>query len=382
MSSRNQALNSYLTDSNRKIRKNLINIGIGTEQNNNYFFSSNKNQITQFPNIKIFNKINAFKTNYDRNISNNIDKNINLTDKNKHSFTESDNDIPTITSKFNSKRDNYYFPKFPNSVKKIRNIYYYNYLDEKINSNFVLTSMKKPNLNILNINNISNINNIYNQNDFLKSFITSLTNKNNKKSVITIKNLKNSESDIIALNENEKNNIKELLQKKSIVNLNKKIRPIKTKHKDEFKEFLKEILKEYKSKNLKKIKKKIEINTLLYNNKNKNKTIGSNFKKNRLDNEIYFKNLQNKNTHYINNLKSNILNNEFLNSKLNKNKIRLLTEDFKFKKRNIFNNNYRFKKNRIIINKVEEELLDLEAKIKKNFDKFKKNIDDEPVILV
>jgi hypothetical protein len=42
---------------------------------------------------------------------------------------------------------------------------------------------------------------------------------------------------------------------------------------------------------------------------------------------------------------------------------------------------YRFKKNKIIMKEVEEELLNVENAIKKSFDKFKKNIDDEPVVI-
>ena len=386
MSSRNSVLKSYLTDSNRKMRKNLINIGIETEKDKGCFnyFSSVKKGATQFPYIETLKNINDFRTKYNTNFFNSKTKNLNLnyTDKAKISFTESENDIPKITSKFNNKNDNYYYP---NSVKKMGNIYKtmnnYNFSDDiENNSNFFLKSIKKPKFNFLNVNNISNINNIYNKNDFLKSFITSLNSKNNKRSIIIIKNLRNSESDV-TLNENEKNSIIELLKKKTTINFSNKFRPKKIKHKDEFKEFLKEVLKDYKNKNVNKIKKKININSLLYSNKIKNKNIENNIKKNSLDfNAIPLKSLPNEISDNNKISNSIFLRNDFLDSKINKNQIRNLTEDLKPKKRTIFNM-YKFKKNRIIMNQVEEELLDLETKIKKNFDKFKKNIDEEPVIL-
>ena len=58
----------------------------------------------------------------------------------------------------------------------------------------------------------------------------------------------------------------------------------------------------------------------------------------------------------------------------------MLTEEIKLKKRNMFNM-YRFKRNKIIMKEVEEQLINIENLIKKSFDKFKDNIDNEPIII-
>ena len=370
-----------MTDSSRKMRRKFINIGIETEKVKDYYnYNSTRNidSDLKFPNIDTFQKINDIKKRYNKSLYSNKNKikNININSKKKiiNYFSESDNDIPKITSKINK---NEYF--FPNSVKNNCNtINYQNYFDDIQNSNLILSSVKTPKINILTNNNISNINNIYNKKDFFHNYFSSLNNDDKKRYIITIKNLKNSESDI-SLNEEEKNSIMNLLEKKTFINVNntknnttKKIKP-----KSEFKEFLKEVLNQYKNKNENKIKKKININSLLTNKKNIN-----NIKENNLG--IYEKNLRKINNDinkYKNkNKKKLILRNQFFNSKSNKKSFGMLTEEVKPKKKNIFNM-YRFKKNKIIMKEVEEELLNVENAIKKSFDKFKKNIDDEPVVI-
>ena len=372
-----------MTDSSRKMRRKFINIGIETEKVKDYYnYNSTRNidSDLKFPNIDTFQKINDIKKRYNKSLysDKNKIKNININSKKKinNYCSESDNDIPKITSKINK---NEYF--FPNSVKNKNNyntINYQKYFDDIQNSNLILSSVKTPKINILTNNNISNINNIYNKKDFFHNYFSSLNNDDKKRYIIAIKNLKNSESDI-SLNEEEKNSIMNLLEKKTFINVNntknnttKKIKP-----KSEFKEFLKEVLNQYKNKNENKIKKKININSLLTNKKNIN-----NIKENNLG--IYEKNLRKINNDinkYKNkNKKKLILRNQFFNSKSNKKSFGMLTEEVKPKKKNIFNM-YRFKKNKIIMKEVEEELLNVENAIKKSFDKFKKNIDDEPVVI-
>ena len=372
-----------MTDSSRKMRRKFINIGIETEKVKDYYnYNSTRNidSDLKFPNIDTFQKINDIKKRYNKSLYSNKNKikNININSKKKiiNYFSESDNDIPKITSKINK---NEYF--FPNSVKNKNNcntINYQKYFDDIQNSNLILSSVKTPKINILTNNNISNINNIYNKKDFFHNYFSPLNNDDKKRYIITIKNLKNSESDI-SLNEEEKNSIMNLLEKKTFINVNntknnttKKIKP-----KSEFKEFLKEVLNQYKNKNENKIKKKININSLLTNKKNIN-----NIKENNLG--IYEKNLRKINNDinkYKNkNKKKLILRNQFFNFKSNKKSFGMLTEEVKPKKKNIFNM-YRFKKNKIIMKEVEEELLNVENAIKKSFDKFKKNIDDEPVVI-
>ena len=155
-------------------------------------------------------------------------------------------------------------------------------------------------------------------------------------------------------------------------------KPAKIKRKDEFKEFLKEILKQYKDKNAIRVKKKIDINILL-NNKQAKSQNKLNIKANRTQFNEGNLNLKGMKT-YFNNYKKEkstiILKNEFLNSKLSKKSPRMLTEDIKNKKRNIFDN-YRLKKHKKALNEVEEELINIENKIRISYDKFKKNIDDE-----
>ena len=328
-----------MTDSSRKMRRKFINIGIETEKVKDYYnYNSTRNidSDLKFPNIDTFQKINDIKKRYNKSLysDKNKIKNININSKKKinNYFSESDNDIPKITSKINK---NEYF--FPNSVKNKNNyntINYQKYFDDIQNSNLILSSVKTPKINILTNNNISNINNIYNKKDFFHNYFSSLNNDDKKRYIITIKNLKNSESDI-SLNEEEKNSIMNLLEKKTFINVNntknntiKKIKP-----KSEFKEFLKEVLNQYKNKNENKIKKKININSLLTNKKNIN-----NIKENNLG--IYEKNLRKINNDinkYKNkNKKKLILRNQFFNFKSNKKSFGMLTEEVKPKKKKYF----------------------------------------------
>lgn len=387
MSQRNTKLKTYLTESNTEMRRKLINIGIETEKEKDskrLYLTRNKDNKLKFPNIQTYNKINGIKTKYNNNIFyNNINKNLNI----YSDYIETDSDIPIITSKINGEPDKYLFS---NSVKKYKDNYntlnINNYLDEIEQSNLVLSSVKTPKLNILKYNNISNINNIYNKKDYLKINNAPSNNKNNIRTII-INNLKNNSKSNSSLNDEEKNTIQNLLNKKTIIiknihkhHIHQSPKKIKYKeNKNEFKDFLKEILKQYKDKNINKVKKKIDINTLLNNkqfktqndiNKIKQNNLGSNHSKLK-DKTIKFNN-------YINKKKYNylILRNGLLNPKLNRRNIGM-TEDVKIKKRNIFNK-YRFKKNKMIMSEVEEELINLEDKIKERFDRFRKNIDDEP----
>ena len=386
MSQRNTILKTYLTESNTEMRRKLINIGIETEKekdSNRLYLTRNRDNILKFPNIRPIHKNNGIKTLYNTNIFNKIIKDINI----NSDYFETDNDIPIITSKINDNQDK---GPFSNSVKKCKDNYntlnmnnYY--LDEIEKSNLVLSSVKTPKFNILKYDNISNINNIYNKKDFLKINKASSNDKNNNRTII-INNLKNNSKSNSNLNEEEKNTIQNLLNKKSIVknfhklNNNKKKKISKSKeHKDEFKDFLKEILKQYKDKNINKVKKKIDINTLLNNKHIKTQNSINIINKNNFGfNHSKVKDKTIKCNNYMNKKKYNylILRNELLDTKLSRKNVGG-TEDIKNKKRNIFNK-YRFKKNRKIMSEVEEELINLEDKIKERFDRFRKNIDDEP----
>jgi hypothetical protein len=379
MLQRNPAINGYLTETNRKMRKKFINVGVETEKDKdyyNYFSTRNKDNYLKFPNIKIY---NGTQTKYNPNLISNIAKNIYFNTE----LTESENDIPKIRSKINKDKNKNFFS---NSVKKCNNCFNSlrnNCLEDVDNSNLVVSSIKTPKLNILDTNNISNINNIYSKKDFVKNYINSSNEKtdNNNRTSILIKKIKNSESNI-SLNEDEKNTILNLLMKKTTIKIKNKTEPkqkkLKPKHKDEFKEFLKEILKQHKDKNLNRVKKKIDINMLLnnkhiksHNNINIAKKYNSNF------NEKNSKKMKTCFNDYKKQHRNIMLRNEFLNSQLNHKNYGMLTEELKDKKRNIYDI-YRFKRNKKIMNKVEEELINLENKIKKSFDIYKKNIDDEP----
>jgi hypothetical protein len=376
-------------ESNRQMKAKLINIGVGTDiLKNKEFFKNhtqrNREKNFKFPTIDAFKKLNDKKENYpNTNLSNlyrGKNKNYNSvgTKERSHNHftntTTSENDIPKITSKFsNSKINNF----FPSTIKKKKQVFTTlknnNYADSIYKSNAVLTTIKQPELNINSENNISNINNIYNAKDYLKYSFSHSSHKNNdSRNLFTIRNIKNSESNI-TLNEEDKQCILNLLEQKSVINYNKRNKNrVKKIRKDEFKEFLKEILKQHKKKNINRVKKKIDINDLLRNKTHNNKKKAKKF------DDVY----QRAKTKYDsfkndNRYKSIILRNEYLNSKLNNNK-GMATEELNSRKRNVFNM-YRFKKNQKIMNEVEEDLIKLEGKIKESFDRFKKNIDDEPV---
>ena len=372
MLKRNQIFNPCLTESNRKIRKKHINIGIETKNEYKNFLSKKiKNYNLEFPNIISFQNNHGIKTVYNSNLFNKIIKNINI----NSDYLENDSDIPKITSKINKKRN-----ISVKNKKYISLIKSNNYLDDIEKSNLVLSSIKASNFNILNENNISNINNIYNKKDYLKYYFTLPSNNNNDKSII-INNLKNADNNS-SLKEDEKNAIQNILYNKATIKFNKKYNsmPKRIKRRDEFKEFLKEVLRQYKVKNTNKIKKKIEINTLLSNKKIKNNNFTNIIESNNSGfNEINLKHTKNEFRNDNNNHKfdSIIMRNKLLNTKINGKNKRLLCKEIKINKKRIFNM-YKFKKNKIIINEVEEALINLENKIKNCFDKYKKNIDDEP----
>ena len=363
MFQRNPAINGYLTETNRKMRRKLINVGVETEKDKdyyNYFSTRNKDNYLKFPNIKIY---NGSQTKYNTEL------------------IESENDVPKISSKINKDKNKNFFSNYVKKCNNCFNSLRNNCLDGVDNSNLVFSSIKSPKLNILDTNNISNINNIYSKKDFVKNYIKSSNEKTNNRTYILIKKIKNSESNV-SLNEDEKNTILNLLMKKTTIKIKNKTEPkqkkLKPKRKDEFKEFLKEILKQYKDKNLNRVKKKIDINMLLNNKHIKShNTINIDRKYNVNFNEKNSKKMKTCFNDYKKQHRNIILRNEFLNSQLNKKNYGMLTEELKDKKRNIYDI-YRFKIKKKAMNKVEEELINLEKKIKKSFDIYKKNIDDEP----
>jgi hypothetical protein len=230
--------------------------------------------------------------------------------------------------------------------------------------------LKTSKFNFINNNNISNINNIFNKKDYLKNTYSNMNNSIKRKDIITIKNLKNSDTDICSKENNYGNNsILNLLYKKSMKEINKRINKTnKIQRRDEYKEFLQEVLRQYRTKNVIKVKKKIDINYLLKNiNHFHNPKLNNNEKLNETKN-----NNANKNPNKSDN---NELRNRNLESKLIKNNIKNNEKNIR---KNYFNI-YRFKKNKKLINEVEEKLSNLEDKIKENFDNFKNNIDNEIV---
>jgi hypothetical protein len=375
-----------VNDSNRQMKIKLINIGVGTDiikdkESFNNHTQRNREKNLKFPTIDTNKKLKDIKENYqNNNINKNKKKSYNsVSSKEKISslitpITQSENDIPKITSKFSNNKIN---DIFTNSIKINKQVYTSlkdnNYDNNIFKSNVVLVSVKQPEININSDKNISNINNIYDTKDYLRYSFSQSNHKNkNSRNLLTIRNIKNSESNI-TLNEEDKQCILNLLEQKSVINYNKRNKNrVKKIRKDEFKEFLKEILKQHKKKNINRVKKKIDINDLLRNKTHNNKKKAKKF------DDVY----QRAKTKYDsfkndNRYKSIILRNEYLNSKLNNNK-GMATEELNSRKRNVFNM-YRFKKNQKIMNEVEEDLIKLEGKIKESFDRFKKNIDDEPV---
>ena len=383
----------------KKMGTKLINISRGTQKNkekinkDNFIYnnsSKNKENIIIFPNIDNyikFNDINNDSKLRNTHINNRgkkikyskfdeiFKKNYNSVDKIKKQYTITEFDTPKIEEKYLELDKKYLSTSFKN---KNNNTYYtFNSIDhdffiENIKNN-KLSSFSKTNK--LNNNNISNINNIFNKKDYLKNTYSNMNNSIKRKNIMTIKNLKNSDTDIISKENNYENNtILNLLYKKSMKIINQRNnKRNKTQRRDEFKDFLQEVLRQYRTKNVIKVKKKVDINCLLKNLKNYN-----NPKVNKLNNnENNLNELNNNNTNKNSNQSDyNVLRNGNLESKFNK--INLKNNGKNKIKKNYFNI-YRFKKNKRLINEVEEKLSNLEDKIRENFDNFKNNIDNEIV---
>ena len=383
----------------KKMGTKLINISRGTQKNkekinkDNFIYnnsSKNKENIIIFPNIDNyikFNDINNDSKLRNTHINNRgkkikyskfdeiFKKNYNSVDKIKKQYTITEFDTPKIEEKYLELDKKYLSTSFKN---KNNNTYYtFNSIDhdffiENIKNN-KLSSFSKTNK--FNNNNISNINNIFNKKDYLKNTYSNMNNSIKRKNIMTIKNLKNSDTDIISKENNYENNtILNLLYKKSMKIINQRNnKRNKTQRRDEFKDFLQEVLRQYRTKNVIKVKKKVDINCLLKNLKNYN-----NPKVNKLNNnENNLNELNNNNTNKNSNQSDyNVLRNGNLESKFNK--INLKNNGKNKIKKNYFNI-YRFKKNKRLINEVEEKLSNLEDKIRENFDNFKNNIDNEIV---
>ena len=383
----------------KKMGTKLINISRGTQKNkekinkDNFIYnnsSKNKENIIIFPNIDNyikFNDINNDSKLRNTHINNRgkkikyskfdeiFKKNYNSVDKIKKQYTITEFDTPKIEEKYLELDKKYLSTSFKN---KNNNTYYtFNSIDhdffiENIKNN-KLSSFSKTNK--FNNNNISNINNIFNKKDYLKNTYSNMNNSIKRKNIMTIKNLKNSDTDIISKENNYENNtILNLLYKKSMKIINQRNnKRNKTQRRDEFKDFLQEVLRQYRTKNVIKVKKKVDINCLLKNLKNYN-----NPKVNKLNNnENNLIELNNNNINKNSNKSDyNVLRNGNLESKFNK--INLKNNGKNKIKKNYFNI-YRFKKNKRLINEVEEKLSNLEDKIRENFDNFKNNIDNEIV---
>ena len=383
----------------KKMGTKLINISRGTQKNkekinkDNFIYnnsSKNKENIIIFPNIDNyikFNDINNDSKLRNTHINNRgkkikyskfdeiFKKNYNSVDKIKKQYTITEFDTPKIEEKYLELDKKYLSTSFKN---KNNNTYYtFNSIDhdffiENIKNN-KLSSFSKTNK--LNNNNISNINNIFNKKDYLKNTYSNMNNSIKRKNIMTIKNLKNSDTDIISKENNYENNtILNLLYKKSMKIINQRNnKRNKTQRRDEFKDFLQEVLRQYRTKNVIKVKKKVDINCLLKNLKNYN-----NPKVNKLNNnENNLIELNNNNINKNSNKSDyNVLRNGNLESKFNK--MNLKNNGKNKIKKNYFNI-YRFKKNKRLINEVEEKLSNLEDKIRENFDNFKNNIDNEIV---
>ena len=382
----------------KKMGTKLINISRGTQKNkekinkDNFIYnnsSKNKENIIIFPNIDNyikFNDINNDSKLRNTHINNRgkkikyskfdeiFKKNYNSVDKIKKQYTITEFDTPKIEEKYLDLDKKYLSTSFKNK----NNTYY---TINSINHDFFIENIKNNKLssfsktNKFNNNNISNINNIFNKKDYLKNTYSNMNNSIKSKNIMTIKNLKNSDTDIISKENNyENNSILNLLYKKSMKVINQRNnKRNKTQRRDEFKDFLQEVLRQYRTKNVIKVKKKVDINCLLKNLKNYN-----NPKVNKLNNnENNLNELNNNNTNKNSNQSDyNVLRNGNLESKFNK--INLKNNGKNKIKKNYFNI-YRFKKNKRLINEVEEKLSNLEDKIRENFDNFKNNIDNEIV---
>ena len=382
----------------KKMGTKLINISRGTQKNkekinkDNFIYnnsSKNKENIIIFPNIDNYIKFNdinndsKLRNTYINNRGKKIKyskfdeifkKNYNSVDKIKKQYTITEFDTPKIEEKYLDLDKKYLSTSFKNK----NNTYY---TINSINHDFFIENIKNNKLssflktNKFNNNNISNINNIFNKKDYLKNTYSNMNNSIKRKNIMTIKNLKNSDTDIISKENNYENNtILNLLYKKSMKIINQRNnKRNKTQRRDEFKDFLQEVLRQYRTKNVIKVKKKVDINCLLKNLKNYN-----NPKVNKLNNnENNLNELNNNNTNKNSNQSDyNVLRNGNLESKFNK--MNLKNNGKNKIKKNYFNI-YRFKKNKRLINEVEEKLSNLEDKIRENFDNFKNNIDNEIV---
>ena len=353
-------MKTIINNSNRKTKTKLKNVGVGTDiikdkeeeidqekekdkdkdkdkELSKNFPQRNRLHNFKFPNIDIYKKFNDTKGNYPHiNLYKSKIKNSNSVgpkEKIKNYITQTENDIPRITSRYsNNKFNNFCTISLKNKKEIHTSLKYNNYKDEIYHTILVSTSIKEPELNINSDKNISNINNIYNPNDYIKYSFSNSSHKhknNHSRNILTIRQIKNSESNIF-LKEEAKNCILDLLEQKTVINFNKrsKNKPKKIR-KDEFKDFLKEILQQHKKKNINKVKKKIEINALLRNKNNNYKTAnkyGDDYNKAKTKYDS-FKN--------DNMFKTIVLRNEYLNSKINNNiDIGTLTEEPNFKKRN------------------------------------------------
>ena len=390
-----------MKDMDKKKETKLINISRGTQKNKEiinkdnfiYCTSKNKENIIIFPNIDFYIKFNDINNNNklrNTHINNRkkelryskydeiLKKNYNSVDKIKKQFTITEFDTPKFEEKYVNLNKKYLSTSFKNKNNTFNTINSINhdFLIEDIKINKLSTSfLKTSKLNFINNNNISNINNIFNKKDYLKNTYSNMNNSIKRKNIMTIKNLKNSDTDIISKENNyENNSILNLLYKKSMKVINQRNnKRNKTQRRDEFKDFLQEVLRQYRTKNVIKVKKKVDINCLLKNLKNYN-----NPKVNKLNNnENNLNELNNNNTNKNSNQSDyNVLRNGNLESKFNK--MNLKNNGKNKIKKNYFNI-YRFKKNKRLINEVEEKLSNLEDKIRENFDNFKNNIDNEIV---
>ena len=390
----------FTTDKDKKMETKLNNISRGTQKNKEiinkdnfiYCTSKNKENIIIFPNIDFYSKFNDINNNNKlRNIHLNnrkkelryskydeiLKKNYNSVDKIKKQFTITEFDTPKFEERYVNLNKKYLSSSFKNKNNTFNTINSINhdFLIEDIKINKLSTSfLKTSKLNIINNNNISNINNIFNKKDYLKNTFSYMNNSIKRKGIMTIKSLKNSDTDISSKENNyENNSILNLLYKKSMKEINQRNNKTnKIQRRDEFKEFLQEVLRQYKTKNVIKVKKKVDINYLLKNIKKINNT-----KLNKLNNKEKYLNEQKCNNGNKNSNKSdyNELRNGNLESKFNKKNM----NNCKNIRKNNYFNIYRFKKNKRLINEVEEKLSNLEDKIKENFDNFKNNIDNEIV---
>ena len=382
MSNRHSKKQLLISYDNQKMRTELNDRFMENEKDKEKYFhytTVNNKDYLQFPNIEAYNKNGYTNKRYHlRNRTNSNlykdkkrlkmfqhikNQSIDKTKRNLMTF----NEINYTNTNTNKNKDKKFTSDSVNNK-------YYKTLNNKIlldevkdsNSNLVLSSIKTPRINLSNMNNIDsicNINNIYDKSDYLK-FFSRQSHKNNKaRSLIIIKNLKNNRTEK-SMNDNE-NSIAKLLLKKSSLNFDPNISNIyknkKPKHRNEFKDFLQEILKNYRKKNKKKVKKKISTSYLMSFQPTKDMI------KNKLD---------------IDKISINRIDYDFNNRnnyKLNrsKKKIEIIPEEIKIKRKANYYSIYRFKKNKELINDIENKFNNLENKIKDNLNKFREEVNNE-----